>query len=182
MFSFTPFPILATDRLLLRSFDSGDVDDVYAMRRDPRMCEHVDMLPDERPADTLAYLDKMRNGVAAGRWIVWAIALKSSGRVIGSVSLWNLDRERDYGELGYGVHPSFQGRGYMSEALARVVAYGFSEMGLARIEAYTEERNTPSVHLLERLGFALAERVEEAGVKVDRVFRMAVYRRDRPVD
>ena len=41
----------------------------------------------------------------------------------------------------------------MAEAIAAILTYGFTELGLHRIEAVTDPRNTPSKSLLLKLGF-----------------------------
>ena len=55
--------------------------------------------------------------------------------------------------MGYDLKPTFQGKGIMSEALNSIVEYGFNELKLERIEAFTNKQNEHSVKLLERNGF-----------------------------
>lgn len=45
--NFTPFPIIETRNLILRRMDHDDLDDLFQMRRDPRMHEYTDTKPDE---------------------------------------------------------------------------------------------------------------------------------------
>lgn len=173
---FYPFPILSTPRLILRQMMADDVMDLFSMRSDPRMNSYTDSVEDRTLADTGAYIDKMNCGIAGGRWIVWAMEDLESHKVVGSISLWNLNDEDHSGELGYGIHPDFQRRGLMKEALRAVVEYGWRVMGLRKIEAYTEIDNAPSNGLLERCGFHWVQTIEEAGVRKPQVFVMKVYR------
>ncbi|GAA4344908.1 GNAT family protein [Flaviaesturariibacter amylovorans] len=65
---------------------------------------------------------------------------------------WYTDHAR--AEIGYVLTDETQrGKGYMSEALGAVLAYGFRELGLHRIEAFVGPGNTPSLRLMERHGF-----------------------------
>lgn len=175
--NFAPFPVLETTNLVLRRMTRDDVDDVFEMRRDPEMHLYTDTKPDETPVETKAYVDKMNAGVDAGKWVIWAIELRETGRVIGTISIWNLNPDRGSGELGYGIVPGYQGRGLMKESLLRVVDYGFDVMDLKTLEAYTEKDNLPSLRLLEKCGFAEADRVDEEGTNNKRTYHMLVYRR-----
>jgi len=65
---------------------------------------------------------------------------------------WYLDHQR--AEIGYGLNSDeFKRKGYMTEALASVIDYGFREMNLHRIEALASPKNTPSVKLLNAFKF-----------------------------
>ena len=67
--------------------------------------------------------------------------------------LWNIEKENDLAELGYSLHPDYFGKGIMSEALLKIIAYGFENMKLRRIDAYTHKHNQPSLKLLAKHGF-----------------------------
>lgn len=177
MVNFCPFPVIETENLLLRRMGQQDVADLFAMRSDPRMHEDTDTKPDLSMDETKVYLDRMNKGIDANAWIIWAIEHRQTGRVIGTISIWNLKAEQVSGELGYGIIPDYQGQGLMREALLAVVDYGFSVMKLQILEAYTEENNVRSCGLLKRSGFVEADRVEEEGYIVKRTFSMVVYRR-----
>lgn len=62
MISFTPFPTIGTKNLILRSMNHNDINDLFEMRKDPRMHEHTDTIPEETTDETKAYIDKMNNG------------------------------------------------------------------------------------------------------------------------
>ena len=173
---FDPFPVLETERLILRKMSPDDRDDFFTMRSDKRMHEHTDTTPDHDISKTDAYLAKMMRGVDENRWIIWAIQNRASGRVIGSVGIWNFDEVQTTAELSYGITPEFQGRGYMSEALARVIEYAFATLKLTALEAYTEAENTPSRRLLERIGFVESGQVDDPSADGTRVYHMIVYR------
>ena len=175
--SFVPFPAIETTNLTLRRMTRDDRGDLFEMRHDPRMHLYTDTKPDEGISETEAYIDKMNAGVDAGKWIIWAMELKGERKVIGSISIWNLNPDRGSGELGYGIVPGYQGRGLMKESLLAVVDYGFDRMGLKELDAYTEKDNEPSLHLLETCGFAEAERVDEEGYTNKRTYHMIVYRK-----
>jgi ribosomal-protein-alanine N-acetyltransferase len=56
-------------------------------------------------------------------------------------------------EIGYAMKPEYWGNGYMYEALAKVINFGFNEFCLHSIEANVNPANASSIKLLEKLGF-----------------------------
>lgn len=170
-----PFPILETKNLSLRRMTPEDTEDIYQMRKDPRMIEFTDSKLDVSREETNSYLEKMNRGVDEGKWIIWAIEHKSSKKVIGSISIWNMDSEQKSAELGYGIIPEYQNKGFMKEALASVVEYGFEVMNLNALEAYTEEKNINSIKLLETCKFVEVNRVDDEGYYREKTYRMIVY-------
>ena len=97
---FHPFPIVETKNLCLRKMTPEDTADIFHMRRDPRMIEFTDSRLDESKEETKSYIEKMNKGVDEGKWIIWAIEHKASKKVIGSISIWNMDIEQESAELG----------------------------------------------------------------------------------
>jgi ribosomal-protein-alanine N-acetyltransferase len=176
MIRYTPFPNIDTENLLLRRMHRKDIYDLFEMRKDPRMNEYVDAKLDEGTAETKNYIDKMNNGIDDNKWIIWAIEHRESKKVIGSISIWNINKELKSAELGYGINPDYQGKGFMKEALLSAVEYGFDVMKLDVVEAYTEESNLKSIKLLEGCNFTQSDRVDEQGYFSNRIYHMIVYR------
>lgn len=77
--------------------------------------------------------------------------------MIGSISLWNFSDDRQFAEVGYDLHPEFQGKGLMTETLKLVLEFGFERLKLNSIEAYTQNNNQPSIKMLVNNGFVLVE-------------------------
>ena len=78
----------------------------------------------------------------------WAIA--HEGRASGSLNLWII--RPDSAEIGYDIARPLWGQGLATEAAAAVIAFGFEELGLARIQAVAGIRNTASWRVMEKLG------------------------------
>ena len=65
---------------------------------------------------------------------------------------WYIDHYR--AEIGYGLYDdSYKRKGLMTEAIQPVVAYGFNQMNLHRIEALVAPYNEPSLKLIQKLNF-----------------------------
>ncbi|RYD56311.1 MAG: N-acetyltransferase [Sphingobacteriales bacterium] len=151
-YNFDPFPILETERLIMRQLTDDDVDDIYYQRTDPQINQYIN-----RPPETLegaaSWVMRINDSIAANESINWGVTLKGSTKIIGGFCFWNMDRENDKGEIGFSLNPPYWGMGLMQEALAAGLQYGTEVMKLQTIEAYTHPENTRSIKLLERNGF-----------------------------
>ena len=57
------------------------------------------------------------------------------------------------GEIGYALSPEFWGKGYMTEALNKMIDFAFNDLKLHSIEANVNPNNNSSIKLLKRCGF-----------------------------
>jgi RimJ/RimL family protein N-acetyltransferase len=77
---------------------------------------------------------------------------KGGGRLVGEFVLFLRSVEHRGGEVGYIVHPDFQGRGLATEGARAMLQIGFETMGMHRIIARIDARNAGSARVLGRLG------------------------------
>ncbi len=156
MISFTPFPNLSTDRLILRQLQIDDENEILFLRSDERMLEFTGIPKAKSLDDARAYIEKINKGIAADEWIMWGITLKENDRkIIGTICFWNLSKEKNKAEIGYVLHPDFWGKGIMQEAAERVIVFGFETMKLDFIDTDLDPKNQRSIKLLERNHFVL---------------------------
>jgi [ribosomal protein S5]-alanine N-acetyltransferase len=95
------------------------------------------------------------DGIAKQGWLYWAITLKNTDALIGSICLWNLSPENKTAELGYELHPDFHGKGIMQEAVKVILQFAFEKMEVEAVTAFPTTANLPSQKLLERNGFKI---------------------------
>jgi [ribosomal protein S5]-alanine N-acetyltransferase len=155
--NFIPFPYLSTERLTLRRMTFEDVDEIFFLRSDPEILKYLSIQKTETVDDALKYIDKINKGINANEWILWAICLKNSDRLIGTICLWNISFENSKADVGYVLHPAFQGMGIMQEALLKIIDYGFEQMNLSCIDADVDPENSKSIKLLKINGFTLTK-------------------------
>jgi len=171
---FQTFPVLETNRLRLIELSYEHIDDLFLMRNDSSMHKFTDTKPDLTYEDTHTYINKMIKGVNQNKWIIWAIEHKVSKKIIGTISIWNI--VDNCAELGYGIIPDYQGYGYMQEALLVVLKFGFDNLGLTSLDAYTEVTNLRSINLLEKCKFKTIKEVIDKGYITNRDYQMICYR------
>lgn len=153
-FNFTPFPVITTDRLLLRPTTPADVEMVFFLRSDAGVLEYIDREPAPTHEEALEFIKLITGNTSDNTGITWAICLSEApAEMIGQVCFWRLDKQNHRAEIGYVLHPAYQGKGIMREAAAAVIKYGFTDMKLHSIEANINPGNLASKKLLEHNGF-----------------------------
>lgn len=151
--NFTPFPILETERLLLRQITLSDDKEIFFQRSDASMNRYVDNPLAKSIDEAREWINKINNFAANNESIAWGVTLKGSPQLIGGFCFWNLSHERNSAEVGFGIYPAHQSRGLMTEILQTAIQYGFNDMQVDTIEAYTHPQNNPSIRVLEKNGF-----------------------------
>jgi ribosomal-protein-alanine N-acetyltransferase len=152
--SFTPFPKMTTERLILRQLKEEDADEIFALRSDERVNKYLDRPKATTIDDARAFINKINSSIESDESIYWVVTLKNSDKLIGTICLWNISLENSRAETGYELHPDFQGKGYMQEAFSKVLEYGFETMKLKTIDAFTHPDNNKSTKLLEKYNFS----------------------------
>ncbi len=147
------YPLLETDRLVLRELTKADANEIFALRSDENHNMYVDRPLAQSADDAKAFIKKIHGLVQNNESFYWAIVAKGEQTLAGTVALWNFDPGKRTAEIGYELLPARQGKGIMQEALNRVLDFGFYELGLSSIEAWTHPDNKRSGRLLEKLGF-----------------------------
>lgn len=82
----------------------------------------------------------------------WQIALKSENRIIGGFCFKGQPDEQGEIEIGYGMHPDYRNRGFMTEAVGAAIDWALTQEGVKAVRAETELTNIPSIRVLEKAG------------------------------
>jgi ribosomal-protein-alanine N-acetyltransferase len=151
--SFDPLPILETERLRLREWRESDAAEVFFLRSDPRIQKYLGRPPAASIDDAIAHIRMIIDGTANGKWVSWIITMKGEDICLGDIGFWNYHETKPQAEIGYQLHPDYQRKGLMSEAMAKVLDFGLNEMGLKLISAHLHRENDRSVNLLQRFMF-----------------------------
>ena len=99
------------------------------------------------------------------RWGKWLVVARDGAVAAGWVELCKLGGlHRDDLQVGYEFAPEHWGRGYATEAAARVLEYAFMELEMDRVAAIARPANGASLRVLEKLGFREAGRRRDGGL------------------
>ncbi len=173
--NFTPFPDLNTERLNLRLLQLSDCNEIFFLRTDEHVNKYIDRAKANSLDDAKKFIEKINDGIRKNDAMFWAITLKDNLKLIGTVSLWNISIEYSKAEIGYELLPQFQGKGIMHEAIAKVIQFGFENMKLQTIEAFTHLENIQSAKLLEKSNFTRDTKFEIENAGSEELKNMIVY-------
>jgi RimJ/RimL family protein N-acetyltransferase len=155
---------LHTERLVLRPIEASDAADVYEYQRLEEVIRYLPWPPRNR-VEAYEHTAKRAAGrmlAADGDFFVFAATLPGEpsigdagsprDRVIGDFMVRVSSVEHAQLELGWVLHPDFQGRGYAREAAGAVLEFTFETLGAHRVQAFLDARNAASAALCVRLG------------------------------
>lgn len=168
-------PTLETERLVLRPFDLADAPAVEEMAGAPEIAAMTFNIPHPYPAGGAAsWIGTHDAAAASGEDFTFAVTRKPDGALLGAISIVVTAAHRR-GELGYWLGRQYWGRGYMTEAARRVVAFGFTELGLNRVQATCFPRNVASARVLRKAGLRHEGTFREYARKGDTFEDVAMY-------
>jgi [ribosomal protein S5]-alanine N-acetyltransferase len=145
------FPVLETNRLLLRAATLADVEAVFAVLSDEEVCRYTNVTTHQSLEQSLQVIEGRAERFANDQQTRWGIALKETDLLVGSCGFnWP---QPEVAEVGCELARAYWRHGIMSEALAAILTYGFDTLRLQRIEAQVMLDNTASKRLLTGLGF-----------------------------
>jgi ribosomal-protein-alanine N-acetyltransferase len=151
--NFEPFPELWTERLRLRPITEEDCADMFELRSNPQLMRYIDRPLAQGLEDARKLIDSMEAARRTNDSIAWGLVLRESTKLIGTIAYWRIAKEHHRAEIGYLLHPGWQNRGLMSEALEVALDFGFRQMRLHSVEANVNPDNEASIRLLEKIGF-----------------------------
>ena len=166
---FRRLPSLETDRLCLRKAVLRDAQDIYRYAQDAEVARYVLWTPHHSLADSREMVRSMRMQYRRGYPSSWVIALKESGRVIGTIGYMWISPGNLSAEVGYSLARDCWNQGLMTEALRAVLAFSFDTLSLHRVEAQHDIRNPASGRVMEKAG------MQAEGVLRDRLINKGAY-------
>jgi len=166
---FSALPRLETEDLILRPIRRRDVRDIHAYASDPEVARYVLWDAHKTLADTRRYIHWIHRQYRQGFPSSWALELKSTGRVIGSIGFVWYSEDNRSAELGYSLARPFWNQGYATQALAAVVRSAFDRLPVHRLEAEHDVRNPASGRVMLKCGF------RREGVLRGRVFNKGEF-------
>jgi ribosomal-protein-alanine N-acetyltransferase len=152
-FDFDTFPVLETERLVLKAITMEFLDDIFRQRSRKEVMQYIarPVLQSKKEAEDLVknYMFLYEQKIS----ISWAVVLKQGAQMIGTVGYPRINKENYRGEVGYSLDPAYWGKGYMDEALGEVLNFGFEALHFHSIEAVIDPENRSSAKLVIKHGF-----------------------------
>ncbi len=151
---FYHFPVLETDRLILREKTPEDAESMKTYTADESLYIYWGRHMTKAERDPVLGFKNKEKRRKNGRndHISWGIELKKNHRIVGEINLFDIQNERQ-GMVGYRISKAYQGMGFVTEGLKRVIRFCFEETNIQRLEAEVMVKNIPSNRVLEKCGF-----------------------------
>ncbi|KAB0443880.1 GNAT family N-acetyltransferase [Lysinibacillus fusiformis] len=145
------FPTIQTEQIRLRKLKRDDASSLYNYYSNENVYRYLDWNGPESIERSIEVIHFWNEGFEKGWIIRFAIADKMSDEVIGTIFLSEFEGKR--AEIGYELSEKYWHKGIMSEAMNEVLAIGFNQLGLVRIQAIVAEENIASRKLLTKFNF-----------------------------
>lgn len=147
---------LETERLILRRFTTEDAHDMFCnWASDPAVTEFLTWPTHASEDHTRRLLAQWEENYSRAEEYTWALQIRQTGEVIGSVSVVRLDEAIDEAELGWCIGVRWWGMGYVPEAAAAVRDYLFGAVGVNRLCAKHDVDNPKSGRVMQKIGMRI---------------------------
>ncbi|MDR0139984.1 GNAT family N-acetyltransferase [Metabacillus idriensis] len=167
----TSFPVLYTERFVLRKMEESDAGEVFAYFSEDEVTRYYDLESFTEVDQAVEIINRWSERFYHNEGFRWGIADRQTNKIIGSCGYHNWEKEHFKAEIGFEVNPSHFRKGVMTEVLSPILKFGFTQMNLNRIEAFYDPDNTASKLCLEKAGFiyegVLRQAAYEKGVFCD---------------
>ncbi len=148
----TNAPILESERLRLRSLLLEDAPLIYEYMRDSEIAANTLNIPFPYPEGAAEeWIQAANEANRDGRGFTFAITLKSTHTFIGSIGL-GIEHNHHRAEIGYWIGKAYRDHGYVTEAVRRLIVFGFDDLKLNRIHARHFDRNPASGRVMQKAG------------------------------
>ncbi len=172
----TSQPTIRSQRLVLRPFTLKDAPTVQRLAGHRDIADTTLRIPHPYE-DGMAeeWISSLQPGFDAGAQATFAIVRRENTGVIGAIGL-TIEQDSNVAELGYWIGKPFWNNGYATEATEAILAYGFAELRLSRINAQHLARNPSSGRVMQKAGMTCEGRAPKGAVKWDKHEDLVLYR------
>jgi [ribosomal protein S5]-alanine N-acetyltransferase len=179
--NFSPFPILETNRLILRRVLPTDVKEMFELRSNPETMKYIPRPLLTNHEEALAHIKMMDDKIETNEGINWAITLKGENKMLGVIGHYRIKPEHYRAEVGYMILPEYHGKGITTEAVQCVVDYGFNTMQLHSIEGVIDPENGASERILQKCGFVKEAHFKENEFYDGKFIDAVIYSKLNPI-
>lgn len=147
------FPNLETERITLRELTVKDAEFIYQYFSMNEVTQYYGLESFENHTQAMELIHIFKTAFEEKKGIRWGIEIKETKALVGTIGFNSYAPKNRRAEIGYDLHPNHWKKGFASEAITKILSYGFNDMGLTRIGAIVFVENNASISLLEKMGF-----------------------------
>ncbi|WP_196140403.1 GNAT family N-acetyltransferase [Aliikangiella sp. G2MR2-5] len=147
-----PIPSLQGENLLLRPCCISDFDAIKAYRQDEASCQYIRPPESDEQIRTLVEQHCSPWELSEGRWNGLVVTEVENDKALGEIVFRIEDEVNLRAEIGYRIAPQAGGKGLATKGCRLLIDYLFAELGLFKVVAKCDPRNTASYRVMEKLG------------------------------
>lgn len=154
--------LLETERLVLRPLEISDAEAMFAMDNNPIVHKYLWQTPTQEISETIKIIEYVNRQYAENNIGRFATILKETGEFIGWTGIKFVNDHVENGntnfyDYGYRLDEPFWNKGYATEATKFWLDYGFNQMDIKTMNAYTHAENGASNRVLSKCGMQFME-------------------------
>lgn len=145
--------ILETDRLILRTLEMSDLEEMTKINQDPKVMEFFPGLQDKE--QTKAFIERVQKHYNEHGYSLFAVVLTEMNTFIGFVGLLTVGFNEHFTpatEIGWRLSSNYWGKGFATEAARAVLEYAFDVLNIESLVSFTTVDNLKSRRVMENLG------------------------------
>lgn len=153
---------IETERLVLRKFTIYDAKDIFNnWASDVDICKYLRWTKHKNINETINLLNNWIYEYENKSFYQWAITIKESGFLIGSIGLFIINEHDLCGDIGYCISKECWKQGFATEAVKSILKFAFNEVEFNRIETYHSINNPASGKVMIKSGMTFEGVAEE---------------------
>lgn len=161
---------LESERLILRKWNKTDIKDFHEYGKSSIVGPLAGWKPHANIEESKEILESFIKSKE-----VYALYLKSENKIIGSIGIHKKNYTMEVRELGFVLNPKYWGRGFMPEAVKRVLHYCFTELQITTVKCSHFDFNDNAKRVLEKCGFDFVKTENFYSEFLDKEFLSLVY-------
>ncbi|WP_070119673.1 GNAT family N-acetyltransferase [Bacillus marinisedimentorum] len=165
---------LETERLLLRIFTRDDAFRIKELANNKQLAEILGLPHPYEAEHAEDWIAAQPESIKKGIEYPLAIVSKDQNAIIGTIAI-RVDKRNNKGELGYWVGTGYWGNGFATEAVNRIIKFGFEELNLNKISASALSWNHASATVLDKAGLQKEGILRQDRLLLDTYEDMVVY-------
>lgn len=154
--------LFETERLILRPLEMSDASDLFELNKNPNVHKYLWQKPEQDIDESIKVIEYVQRQYKENNIGRFATILKETGEFIGWTGIKFVNDHVENGntnfyDYGYRLDEKFWNKGYATEATQFWLDYGFKEMKIEVMNAYTHSENGASNHILQKTGMHFME-------------------------
>jgi ribosomal-protein-alanine N-acetyltransferase len=167
--------IVETERLVIREVEEGDAAFMNTLLNSPGFLKYIGDRGVRSDEEARAFIsERYRKSYSDNGYGLYTVLLKEACTPVGICGFVRRDTLPGP-DLGFAFLPEFEGKGFGTESSKALLTYGREQLGFDRVLAITTLDNSPSIKLLQKLGFKFEKTIDSPDGESLRLFSMKLH-------